>query len=198
MVTVSGIRGIAGQSLTREIVQSFVGSFSTFVIDQNKLHSDQQLKIVIGRDTRTTGAEFEELAIKLITSLGIDVLVLGICPTPTVQFMVPQLNADAGIIITSSHNPADWNGLKFVRRDGLFISASECQVVFQLQKKHASGEKVFTPLVDPLKHGKIIQHPEAMNLHINAVSTLPYISVEKISKAKITACVDPINEFLII
>jgi phosphomannomutase len=78
--------------------------------------------VVIGRDSRVSGPWIEEAVIGTLSSFGFDILHLGIVPTPTVQYYVKVEQAIGGIIVTSSHNPEPWNGLKFVDSDSLFLA----------------------------------------------------------------------------
>lgn len=115
------------------------------------------------------------------------------CPTPTVQYMVIKLDAQAGLIITSSHNPTEWNGLKFVDSDGLFLSKERCTEMYEEAAKHTKEQPYFVPLTDPSQFGKNIPYPDAMKNHISAVTSLEYIHPEAIRAAQISACVDTIN-----
>src|SRR5512132_1507595 len=79
--------------------------------------------VVIGRDPRTSGEMVRQAVAAGLLSSGCRIVDVGVCPTPTVQLMVRALGARGGIAITASHNPPDWNALKFVGHDGLFLSA---------------------------------------------------------------------------
>ncbi|KAH7820827.1 putative Phosphomannomutase [Monocercomonoides exilis] len=190
MVTVSGVRGIAHKSLTVELVETFVGTFAAYL---QRRDPSKKLRIVLGRDSRISGPEFEKVVVDLLTSLHCDVYNLGICPTPTVQFMVIKLGFEGGLIITSSHNPTEWNGLKFVDSDGLFLSPPRCEEMYALSRTHTKETPVFTRDTDASKFGKVTPYPQAMHDHISAVLSLKYISVEMIRSAKIRVCIDTIN-----
>jgi phosphomannomutase len=114
-ISISGVRGVVGDSLTPEMVTRFAQAFGTYVGTG---------RVVIGRDPRTSGEMMRQAVVAGLTSSGCRVADLGVCPTPTVQLLVRQLGAQGGIAITASHNPPEWNALKFVGGDGLFLSAA--------------------------------------------------------------------------
>ena len=114
-ISISGVRGVVGDSLTPELVTRFAQAFGTYVGAGG---------IVIGRDPRTSGEMVQQAVVAGLVSSGCRVSDLGMVPTPTVQLLVRQLGAQGGIAITASHNPPEWNALKFVGGDGLFLSAA--------------------------------------------------------------------------
>jgi phosphomannomutase len=114
-ISVSGVRGVVGDSLTPEMVTRFAQAFGTYVGGG---------PIVIGRDPRTSGEMVRQAVVAGLVSSGCRVSDLGVCPTPTVQLLVRQLGAAGGVAITASHNPPEWNALKFVGRGGLFLDAA--------------------------------------------------------------------------
>jgi phosphomannomutase len=114
-ISVSGVRGVVGESLTPEMVTRFAQALGTYVGGG---------RVVIGRDPRTSGEMVRQAVVAGLVSSGCRVSDLGVCPTPTVQLLVRELGASGGIAITASHNPPEWNALKFVGSDGLFLSAA--------------------------------------------------------------------------
>ena len=110
--SISGIRGTIGgkvdDNLTPVDVVKFTAAFGTW-LQKNKNKKD--LTLVIGRDARISGAMVNSLVTATLQGLGIHVVDLGLSTTPTVEVMVPELNADGGIILTASHNPKQWNAL---------------------------------------------------------------------------------------
>ncbi len=111
-ISISGVRGVVGDSLTPEMVTRLAQAFGTYLAGG---------RVVIGRDPRTSGEMVRQAVVAGLVSSGCRVSDLGICPTPTVQLLVRQLGAAGGIAITASHNPPEWNALKFVGGDGLFL-----------------------------------------------------------------------------
>jgi phosphomannomutase len=114
-ISISGVRGVVGDSLTPELVARFAQAFGTYVGGG---------RVVIGRDPRTSGEMVRQAVVAGLASSGCRVSDLGVVPTPTVQLLVRRLAAQGGIAITASHNPPEWNALKFVGGDGLFLSAA--------------------------------------------------------------------------
>jgi len=143
--------------------------------------------MIVGRDSRVSGPWMRSIVNGILIAMGYEVIDLGIVPTPTVQWMVGQLNADGGIIITSSHNPIEWNGLKFVDKDTLFLSPSGCQKLFSLADggnfKYNSWDKL----------GSLIELHDAAQRHINAILNLKYINVNLIKQKKFKICLDSVN-----
>jgi phosphomannomutase len=114
-ISISGVRGVVGASLTPALLTRFAQAFGTYVGGG---------RIVVGRDTRTSGEMVCQAVTAGLLSAGCRILDLGVCPTPTVQLMVRRHQARGGVAITASHNPAEWNALKFVGDDGLFLSGA--------------------------------------------------------------------------
>jgi phosphomannomutase len=132
--SISGLRGIVDQGLDPDVVFKYARSFGKF------LKSGQ---VIIGRDTRQSGKPYRKAVIQGLSAAGRSVLDLGIVPTPTVLFMVRKLRARGGIVITASHNPIQWNALKFVSSKGLFLSEREFRSFKRyMEKERASrGQK---------------------------------------------------------
>src|SRR5437588_5459439 len=108
-ISSSGVRGVVGESLTPTLLTRFAQAFGTYVGSGT---------IVIGRDPRTSGEMVRQAVIAGLLSSGCRVIDLDVCPVPTVQLLVRQTRAGGGIAITASHNPAEWNALKFVNSAG--------------------------------------------------------------------------------
>ncbi len=119
----SGVRGIVGEGLTPQLVTELGTAFGFY---------QGGGRIVVGRDTRSTGAMFEDALIAGLLSAGCQVVKLGIVPTPTIQFMVNQIGASGGVAITASHNPSQWNALKFIGGRGTFLDRGEATELFDL------------------------------------------------------------------
>lgn len=122
--SISGIRGTiggaAGDNLTPQDIVECTAAFGYWVIQKTN-----NPKIVVGRDARISGEIVNSLVVSTLRSLGIDVIDLGLSTTPTVEVAVPMENAGAGIILTASHNPKQWNALKLLNDNGEFISAAD-------------------------------------------------------------------------
>jgi phosphomannomutase len=111
-ISISGVRGVIGDSLTPTLLTRFAQAFGTYVGSGT---------IVIGRDPRTSGEMVKQAVIAGLLSSGCRVLDVGMCPVPTVQMMVRTHRAHGGLAITASHNPPEWNALKFIGPDGTFL-----------------------------------------------------------------------------
>jgi len=131
--SISGIRGTIGgttnDNLTPLDVVKFASAFGTWL--QNTKNK-KNLTLVIGRDARISGQMVSSLVTATLQGLGIHVVDLGLSTTPTVEIMVPELNADGGIILTASHNPKQWNALKLLNEKGEFITGEDGAEVLRL------------------------------------------------------------------
>ena len=122
-ISISGVRGVIGQSLTPRLLTRFAQAFGT--------HTGSGT-IVVGRDPRTSGEMVKHAVIAGILSSGGRVLDVGVCPVPTVQLQVRRRKAQGGIAITASHNPAEWNALKFIGSNGLFLDAGQARELLDI------------------------------------------------------------------
>ncbi|WP_053955201.1 phosphoglucosamine mutase [Inediibacterium massiliense] len=112
-----GVRGIANTELTAELAYK-LGRFGSYVLTQGK----KKAKIVIGKDTRISGDMLESALVAGILSTGSDCLCVGIVPTPAVAYLTRYYGADAGVVISASHNPVEYNGIKFFNEDGFKLA----------------------------------------------------------------------------
>lgn len=122
-ISISGVRGVVGQSLTPKLLTRFAQAFGT--------HTGPGT-IVIGRDPRTSGEMVKHAVVAGILSTGNRVIDIGVCPVPTVQLQVRHRRAQGGIAITASHNPAEWNALKFIGSSGLFLDAGQARELLDI------------------------------------------------------------------
>jgi phosphomannomutase len=133
------VRGVIGQSLTPTLLTRFAQAFGT--------HTGSGT-IVVGRDPRTSGEMVKHAVIAGILSSGGRVVDIGVCPVPTVQLQVRRRKAHGGIAITASHNPAEWNALKFIGSNGLFLDAGQARelldIYHQGEYTKVSGEEIRT------------------------------------------------------
>jgi phosphomannomutase len=122
-ISISGVRGVIGQSLTPALLTRFAQAFGTHT---------RSGTIVIGRDPRTSGEMVKHAVIAGVLSSGSRVVDVGMCPVPTIQLQVRHFRAQGGIAITASHNPAEWNALKFIGSDGLFLDAGQARELLDI------------------------------------------------------------------
>ena len=182
MVSISGIRGIIGSSLTPEAIVTYAGAFGEYC----RKAGSARPTVVIGRDGRITGGVVTNIAASALAAKGIDVLDIGICPTPTVQLAVEKTHAAGGIAVTASHNPIEWNGLKFMASTGMFLDGEENREFWAL----ASGTPSYSPWNVLGRHST----DESWLLkHIEAVLSLPLINPESIRKKHFRVVVDCVN-----
>ncbi|MCD0454460.1 phosphoglucosamine mutase [Chryseobacterium sp. LC2016-27] len=186
--SISGIRGTiggkVGDNLTPLDVVKFVSAFGIW-LQNNKNKKD--LTLIIGRDARISGSMVNSLATATLQGLGINVIDLGLSTTPTVEVMVPELNADGGIILTASHNPKQWNALKLLNEKGEFISGENGAEVLAL----AESEDFNYADVDDL--GKYETRDDAFDIHIQQILDLPMVDVEAIKAKKYKIVLDAVN-----
>src|SRR6266545_3253163 len=122
MVSVSGVRGRVGEGLTPEVVARFAAGFGVWARSDSGKDAPA---IVLGRDSRVSGPMFHRVVLGALQSVGCNVIDVGMAPTPTIQLAVEHHHAAGGLAITASHNPIEWNALKFIGSSGLFLDGSE-------------------------------------------------------------------------
>ena len=122
-ISISGVRGVIGESLTPALLTRFAQAFGTYVGSGT---------IVIGRDPRTSGEMVKQAVIAGLLSSGCRVIDIGMCPVPTIQLLVRHRRAHGGIAITASHNPPEWNALKFIGADGLFLNSGQAREMLDI------------------------------------------------------------------
>lgn len=127
-LNVSGYRGIWGDTLTKDIVSKYARAFGYFTKEES---SKNMPTILIGRDGRESGPEIKKIILEELKNIGINAIDGDILPTPTVLFSIKKNNYDGGIIITASHNPIEYNGLKFVNKEALFTIKEEVEKIKQ-------------------------------------------------------------------
>lgn len=186
--SISGIRGTIGgkpgESLSPVDIVKFAAAFGTWV---QLRHNNKSLRVVVGRDARKSGSMVNNLLITTLRSLGINVTDLGMATTPTVELAVTGLHADGGIIITASHNPAEWNALKLLNESGEFLSADDGMKVLEI----ASGEN-FVFVSNDLA-GTLEYDDSWGTKHIDQILSLNLVDVKSINAAGFTVAIDCIN-----
>ncbi len=182
MVSISGIRGIVGETLTPEVAVRYAAAFGTYC----RSKSGSEPVVVIGRDGRITGKILTNIISSTLLSTGVHVRALGVCPTPTVQLAVEKGNAAGGISVTASHNPIQWNGMKFVSSSGMFLDAHENSTLWSL----ASGPPEYSPWNGIGRH---TADDTWLQKHLDAVLGLEYIDRDLIRQRKFRIVLDCIN-----
>lgn len=177
MVSISGIRGIVGDGLDPDIIIKFTNAYADFIGSG---------KVVVGRDARITGEMVNQIVTGTLLAKGLDVVDLGIVPTPTVLFNVKELNANGGIAITASHNPNEWNALKLLNSSGQFMSPDEHEMMKKYLDKKSSYKNW-------KKIGMRTVFTDGIKNHITAILELPLIDVDRIRKKKFKVVADCVN-----
>ncbi|HEX5576578.1 MAG TPA: phosphoglucosamine mutase [Gemmatimonadales bacterium] len=183
MISVSGIRGHVGTDLTPELVARYAAALGAWSRSARGSRPSDRPTVVLGRDARTSGSMFARAATAGLMSVGVDVIDLGIVPTPTVQLAVEHHGAAAGLILTASHNPIEWNALKFVGPDGIFLDADAGQAVRTLAEQ-GPPRSTWNNL------GTVREDPDAIARHLDAILALPMIDVAMIRSRGFTVALD--------
>jgi phosphomannomutase len=153
-ISISGVRGVVGDSLTPSLLVRFAQAFGTYAGPGT---------VCIGRDTRTSGEMVRQAVVAGLLSSGCRVVDLDVCPVPTVQLLVRERRARGGIAITASHNPAEWNALKFINSAGLFLTNAQAR---QLLDIYHQGE--YRKVAGAEMRG-VEQSAGALDLHVRAI-----------------------------
>ena len=186
--SISGIRGTIGgkpgESLSPVDIVKFAAAFGTWV---QRRHKKKGLKVIVGRDARKSGSMVNNLVITTLRSLGIHVTDLGMATTPTVELAVTGTYADGGIIITASHNPAEWNALKLLNEEGEFLSSQDGMKVLEIA---AAEDFIF---VSNDFTGSLEYDDTWGKKHIDQILGLNLVAVNEIKAEGFTVAIDCIN-----
>ena len=173
----SGLRGIAEDHFTPELIDNYISAFI----------STQNIKsCVIGRDGRPSGKQISQWVIDSFHKNGINVENCGLATTPTMQVMTEKEHYDGGIVITASHNPSEYNGLKFLQSDGTFLSPEQCEELFKAVDQNVS-------IVQPDSLGVVSDYSTANEEHIEKVLAAMCIDTDNIRKNKFKVVIDCVN-----
>jgi phosphomannomutase len=176
MYSVAGVRGVVGESLTPELVTRFATAFGTF---------RNSGTIIVGRDTRVSGMMLKYLVFGGLMSAGCKVIDLDITPTPTVALMVKELGAHGAVVISGSHNPAEWNALKFFNEQGMYLNEAEWHQLQDLFYQGGFRTVNWQGLQDVTSYGK------AGEVHLHRV--LGVVHAAKVRKAHLRVVLDSCN-----
>jgi phosphomannomutase len=183
MVSVSGVRGRIGEALTPEVAATFAAAFGAWALSGARARHGAAAPIVVGRDSRVSGPMLHRAVLAALESVGADIIDIGVVPTPTVQLAVEHHHAAGGLAITASHNPVEWNALKFIGPGGLFLEAHE-------------GEAMRRLLDGPIPRagwdalGTIRLDAAAIDRHLDQVLALPYVDVAAIRARQFVVALD--------
>jgi phosphomannomutase len=178
IASVSGVRGLVGKDLTPEFVARYAAAFGLIVRDRG-VNS-----VVVGRDARTSGPMFLAATKAGLQSVGTNVVDCGLIPTPTLQLAVEFHEAAGGIVITASHNPVEWNALKFVGSDGLFLNQETASKLFELVADGTIDRCGWDSL------GEKTVDDFAVERHLEEVLALELVDVDAIRARNFTVALD--------
>ncbi len=183
IITVSGLRGIVGENLTPQVAADYGRAFGSFLRSRNL--NIEKLVVCLGRDSRPSGQSLADAVISGLTSVGVSVVDLGIVTTPTVGIMVQHLACAGGVIITASHNPLPYNGVKLLLDNAM---APPPDVAEQIKSRFLNGDFVSADL---LKQGNVSANTEADDIHLAKV--LRIVDRKAIAKKQFKVVLDSVN-----
>jgi len=187
--SISGIRGTIGGApgtgLTPLDVTRYTAAFASLM--RKRADSGSKPAIVLGRDARLSGPMVADLVRGTLVGLGIDVIDLGLATTPTVEMAVPGEGAIGGLILTASHNPAQWNALKLLNANGEFISAADGAEVLRI------AEQDDWQAADVHELGAVRNDDSWTKRHIDAILALDIVDAEAVAAKRFTVVLDAVN-----
>ena len=188
VISISGIRGTIGgkptEGLTPIDAVQFSSAYASWLIQES---GKEKAVVVLGRDARISGPMVEQLVSATLSAMGVDVYLMGLATTPTVELAVTAMGADGGIILTASHNPAQWNALKLLNGLGEFLSAEAGEAIL---RKARSNDYSYADV----KNLGVIKPLEGMDVkHIDQVLKLDLVDANKIKRRKFKVVIDCVN-----
>lgn len=186
--SISGIRGTigrnVGENLTPVDAVKFTAAYGTWLKKQN---NKKNTLVVIGRDARISGDMINKLVTATLQGCGIDVIDFGLSTTPTIEMMVPEYQADGGIILTASHNPKEWNALKLLNEKGEFVSGKDGAEILEI------AENETFDFVDVNSLGSYSTDETGIEKHIDMILAHPLVDVQKIKNVGFKVAIDAVN-----
>ena len=162
-VSISGVRGIIGESLTPQITARFVSAFGTYLGPG---------QVLVGQDTRPSGTMLKKAVLSALLATGCQPIELGVLPIPTILFLTIEKKAKGAVAITASHNPAEWNGLKFIGPEGLYLRSSQFEefldIFHQGEFTYVQAERI-KPALQEKNAGELHLHRIVSRLKINLI-----------------------------
>lgn len=182
MVSVSGVRGRVGAPLTPELMAGIAAAFGGFLRSEGA-----RGPVFVGRDSRTSGPMFQAAVVAGLQSVGCDVVTLGVVPTPTLLLAVRDGGGAGGLGVTASHNPAEWNALKLVSGEGIFLDADA-----------SARFRRYLAEVDPPRAGwdalgSASEDPGAWERHMERILALPHLELEALRARRFHVAVDCVH-----
>jgi phosphomannomutase len=183
MIGISGMRGTIGGTLTPPVVGRMAAAFAVYL--KKSIGGGKRPKVVFGRDSRPSGPWVRDAAVAALIASGIELIDLDIVSTPGVAMMVKHLSADAGIVATASHNPIQWNGLKFLNSDGVAPPPGDAAAIKQLYEDQRTDFVAVQDLVPPQRNA------QTHALHVRRV--LEHVDVNGIAARRYKVVLDSVN-----
>lgn len=175
-ITIGGVRGIVGESLTPDLIVNYSHAFGTYV---------EGGRVLVSRDTRSSGPMVRNCVLAGLMASGCEVIDLGICPTPALQLAVRDTGATGGMAITAGHNGLEWNALKTIRHDGIFLNRAQAEELLDIYH----GREFLKATWDQLK--PLGADPEAADRHLAAV--LAQLDCAAIAGRDFKVAIDGVN-----
>ena len=182
VVSISGVRGIFGAGLDPEVIVRFASAYGEWILN----NTEGQATVVVGRDARVSGPVCADLVMRTLQSQGIDVINAGLATTPTVEMAVLQEKAAGGIVLSASHNPAEWNALKLLNERGEFLPPKDAQVVIDASQNKSQRWASWDTLGES-------NEKDFLPAHIDAVCALEGIDPSRIADRDFRIVVDAVN-----
>jgi phosphomannomutase len=188
VISISGIRGTIGgkpsEGLTPIDTVQFTSAYASWLIQES---GKERPSVALGRDARISGPMVEQLVSATLSAMGVDVYLMGLATTPTVEMAVTEMDTDGGIILTASHNPAQWNALKLLNGHGEFLSGADGEVILKMARTNDYSYA-------DVKNLGSIKPLEGMDVkHIDQVLKLDLVKPEKIKKKNFRVAIDCVN-----
>jgi len=184
MVSVSGVRGRVGEALSPEIVARFAAGFGAWAVGRRA--AGESRAIVLGRDSRVSGPLFHRIALSALESVGAEVIDIGLTTTPTCQLAVEHHHAAGGLMLSASHNPIEWNALKFIGPSGLFLEAAE-------GREMREGIERGIAYVTWDRLGHVTADFDAAARHVEQILALPFLNVDAIRARRFHVALDAVR-----
>lgn len=185
MIGISGMRGTIGGTLTPIVVTNYAAALAAYLKTNEKPNNGEYFRVAMGRDSRPSGSFVRDAAAAALTASGIEVIDLDVVSTPGVAMMVKHTGADAGIVITASHNPVQWNGVKFLSRESVAPAPAMAQKIIDLYNAGVSSYARVGDLKRPTSNS------ETHAMHIKKV--LAYVDVNGIAAKRFKVVLDSVN-----
>lgn len=176
MIGISGVRGVVGETLSPELIVRLGQAFGTYV---------ESGTVVVGRDSRVSGEMVKHALFGGLMAAGCDIIDLGIVGTPTAAIMVREKKAAGGVVISASHNPIQWNALKFFREDGVYLNGEQGRALLDIYYGNDARAVSYDRL------GAVTTDDTAVQVHLQKV--LELIDVKAIKRKRYRVALDCCN-----